>query len=160
MTSHDCFPISGGREGYAEVEEAFRAHGVTQSLYASEAPGYHEAPLLAHFRTIFERCPAVSEAPQLFLAALRALSVPSMWRWALLFTAQALSPCDEEAGKVCPMSVGKEIGSCLEDPSQHQLTDIDGNPIELEPGARLPGLLRISSFFPSMFIDFHSISSY
>ena len=36
------------------------------------------------------------------------------------------------------MSVGKEIGGCLQDPSQHQLTDIDGNPIELEPGVRLP----------------------
>ena len=43
LTSHDCFPISGGREGYAELEAAFRAHGVTRSLYASEAPGYHEA---------------------------------------------------------------------------------------------------------------------
>lgn len=62
----------------------------------------------------------------------------AMWRWALLFIAQALSPCDEEAGRVCPMSVGKEIGGCLQDPSQHQLTDIDGNPIELEPGVRLP----------------------
>merc|ERR550514_1506765 len=48
--------------------------------------------------------------------------------------ARALMPCDSEAGQVCPMSVGKEIGECLSDPSKHQLTDIDGNPRELEEG--------------------------
>merc|ERR1712151_716964 len=41
-------------------------------------------------------------------------------------------PCDSEAGQVCPMSSGKEVGLCLSDPSQHQLTDIDGNPRERE----------------------------
>ncbi|CAK9099368.1 Hypothetical protein SCF082_LOCUS46536 [Durusdinium trenchii] len=34
------------------------------------------------------------------------------------------------------MSIGKEIGECLQDPSKHQLTDIDGNPRELEPGEK------------------------
>merc|ERR1711879_230928 len=48
----------------------------------------------------------------------------------------ALSACDNEAGQVCPMSIGKEIGECLQDPSKHQLTDIDGNPRELEPGEK------------------------
>ncbi|CAJ1393673.1 unnamed protein product [Effrenium voratum] len=42
LTSHDCFPILGGREGFAEVEDAFRAHGDASKLYASEAPGFHE----------------------------------------------------------------------------------------------------------------------
>mmetsp|Transcript_18859 Transcript_18859/g.35355 ORF Transcript_18859/g.35355 Transcript_18859/m.35355 type:complete len:174 (+) Transcript_18859:65-586(+) len=58
------------------------------------------------------------------------------WLFALgaLLSAEALSPCDDEAGRVCPMSIGKEIGECLQDPSKHQLTDIDGNPRELEPG--------------------------
>eukprot|EP00927_Polykrikos_kofoidii_P063678 TRINITY_DN5854_c0_g1_i2.p1 TRINITY_DN5854_c0_g1~~TRINITY_DN5854_c0_g1_i2.p1 ORF type:complete len:182 (+),score=48.42 TRINITY_DN5854_c0_g1_i2:101-646(+) len=46
----------------------------------------------------------------------------------------ALSDCDNEAGQVCPFSVGKEVGECLQDPSKHTLTDIDGNPRELEPG--------------------------
>eukprot|EP00931_Biecheleriopsis_adriatica_P081895 TRINITY_DN55241_c0_g1_i1.p1 TRINITY_DN55241_c0_g1~~TRINITY_DN55241_c0_g1_i1.p1 ORF type:complete len:199 (+),score=75.23 TRINITY_DN55241_c0_g1_i1:69-599(+) len=50
--------------------------------------------------------------------------------------AEALSACDDEAGQVCPMSIGKEIGECLQDPSKHQLTDIDGNPRELEPGEK------------------------
>merc|ERR1719471_549505 len=45
-------------------------------------------------------------------------------------------PCDNEAGQVCPMSSGKDIGECLKDPSKHQLTDIDGNPRELEPGEK------------------------
>merc|ERR1719469_938852 len=44
--------------------------------------------------------------------------------------------CDNEAGQVCPFSVGKEAGQCLQDPSKHQLTDIDGNPRELEPGEK------------------------
>ncbi|CAJ1424706.1 unnamed protein product [Effrenium voratum] len=57
----------------------------------------------------------------------------SLWAFALL-RAEALSPCDNEAGQVCPMSLGKEIGECLQDPSKHQVTDIDGNPRELEPG--------------------------
>eukprot|EP00438_Fugacium_kawagutii_P005540 Skav234073 [mRNA] locus=scaffold2565:80139:83921:+ [translate_table: standard] len=61
-----------------------------------------------------------------------------MWRLGVLgacaLCVQALSPCDDEAGQVCPMSIGKEIGECLQDPSKHQLTDIDGNPRELEPG--------------------------
>merc|ERR1719183_1664742 len=48
----------------------------------------------------------------------------------------ALSPCDNEAGQVCPMSSGKEVGECLLDPSKHALTDIDGNPRELEPGEK------------------------
>merc|ERR1719488_181866 len=34
------------------------------------------------------------------------------------------------------MSMGKEIGECLQDPSKHQITDIDGNPRELEPGEK------------------------
>mmetsp|Transcript_23002 Transcript_23002/g.64313 ORF Transcript_23002/g.64313 Transcript_23002/m.64313 type:complete len:179 (+) Transcript_23002:93-629(+) len=42
--------------------------------------------------------------------------------------------CDNEAGQVCPSSMGKEIGDCLKDPSKHTLTDIDGNPRELEEG--------------------------
>jgi len=42
LTSHDCFPIAGGREGFAEVEAAFRAHGDARNLYASEAAGFHE----------------------------------------------------------------------------------------------------------------------
>ncbi|CAK9054950.1 unnamed protein product [Durusdinium trenchii] len=42
LTSHDCFPIAGGREGFAEVEAAFHAHGDATNLYASEAPGFHE----------------------------------------------------------------------------------------------------------------------
>eukprot|EP00929_Paragymnodinium_shiwhaense_P028542 TRINITY_DN16518_c0_g1_i1.p1 TRINITY_DN16518_c0_g1~~TRINITY_DN16518_c0_g1_i1.p1 ORF type:complete len:182 (-),score=56.44 TRINITY_DN16518_c0_g1_i1:103-648(-) len=46
--------------------------------------------------------------------------------------AHALSDCDNEAGQVCPMSAGKEIGECLQDPAKHQLTDIDGNPRERE----------------------------
>eukprot|EP00933_Yihiella_yeosuensis_P028129 TRINITY_DN2192_c0_g1_i2.p1 TRINITY_DN2192_c0_g1~~TRINITY_DN2192_c0_g1_i2.p1 ORF type:complete len:177 (-),score=49.48 TRINITY_DN2192_c0_g1_i2:162-692(-) len=44
--------------------------------------------------------------------------------------------CDNEAGQVCPSSMGKEIGICLQDPSKHQITDIDGNPRELEPGEK------------------------
>merc|ERR1719183_84706 len=48
----------------------------------------------------------------------------------------ALSPCDNEAGQVCPMASGKEVGECLSDPSKHSLTDIDGNPRELEPGEK------------------------
>lgn len=62
-----------------------------------------------------------------------------MWRLgvlALCASVQALSPCDDEAGQVCPMSIGKEIGECLQNPSKHQLTDIDGNPRELEPGEK------------------------
>merc|ERR1740121_751654 len=55
---------------------------------------------------------------------------------ALLRSARALSACDSEAGQVCPMSMGKEIGECLKDPSKHQITDIDGNPRELEPGEK------------------------
>eukprot|EP00928_Gymnodinium_smaydae_P080447 TRINITY_DN64136_c0_g1_i1.p2 TRINITY_DN64136_c0_g1~~TRINITY_DN64136_c0_g1_i1.p2 ORF type:complete len:209 (+),score=69.75 TRINITY_DN64136_c0_g1_i1:80-628(+) len=50
--------------------------------------------------------------------------------------ALALSACDNEAGQVCPMSIGKEIGECLQDPSKHQITDIDGNPRELEEGEK------------------------
>mmetsp|Transcript_58319 Transcript_58319/g.126058 ORF Transcript_58319/g.126058 Transcript_58319/m.126058 type:complete len:184 (+) Transcript_58319:60-611(+) len=46
----------------------------------------------------------------------------------------ALSPCDNEAGQVCPSSEGLAIGECLDDPSKHTLTDIDGNPRELEAG--------------------------
>lgn len=42
LTSHDCFPIAGGREGFAEVETAFYAHGDAHNLYASEAAGFHE----------------------------------------------------------------------------------------------------------------------
>merc|ERR550537_1226037 len=42
--------------------------------------------------------------------------------------------CDNEAGQVCPSSMGKEIGDCLKNPSKHTLTDIDGNPRELEEG--------------------------
>jgi hypothetical protein len=34
------------------------------------------------------------------------------------------------------MSAGKEIGECLEDSKKHVLTDIDGNPRELEPGEK------------------------
>jgi len=52
----------------------------------------------------------------------------------LCVIAGALSPCDSEAGQVCPMSLGKEVGECLTDPSKQVLTDIDGNPRELEPG--------------------------
>jgi len=54
--------------------------------------------------------------------------------------ALAQSACDSEAGLLCPTSVGKEIGDCLQDPAQHQLTDIDGNPRELEPGEKPPEL--------------------
>merc|ERR1711920_154155 len=53
---------------------------------------------------------------------------------ALLGQARGLSGCDNEAGQVCPASVGKEIGECLQDPTKHQLTDIDGNPRDREPG--------------------------
>ncbi|CAE7355481.1 HMCN1, partial [Symbiodinium necroappetens] len=42
LTSHDCFPILGGREGFEEVEKAFRAQGDPSGLCASEAPGYHQ----------------------------------------------------------------------------------------------------------------------
>mmetsp|Transcript_55597 Transcript_55597/g.132990 ORF Transcript_55597/g.132990 Transcript_55597/m.132990 type:complete len:176 (-) Transcript_55597:138-665(-) len=63
-----------------------------------------------------------------------------MGRWLLalcaVLSSEALSPCDDEAGRVCPMSIGKEIGECLLDPAKHQLTDIDGNPRELEPGEK------------------------
>merc|ERR1719502_1195387 len=55
---------------------------------------------------------------------------------AVWHNADALSACDSEAGQVCPMSIGKEIGECLQDPSKHQITDIDGNPRELEPGEK------------------------
>merc|ERR1719401_1509399 len=27
LTSHDCFPLAGGREGFDEATPAFRAHG-------------------------------------------------------------------------------------------------------------------------------------
>nr|ABV22301.1 unknown [Karlodinium veneficum] len=50
--------------------------------------------------------------------------------------AQSSPSCDNEAGQVYPMSVGKEVGVCLQDPSKHALTDIDGNPRELEPGEK------------------------
>merc|ERR1719343_1478624 len=53
-----------------------------------------------------------------------------------LFCGNALSSCDNEAGQVCPTHSGKEIGACLMDPKQHVLTDIDGNPRELEPGEK------------------------
>merc|ERR1712187_311583 len=55
---------------------------------------------------------------------------------AFLRSATALMACDNEAGQVCPMSIGKEVGECLQDPSKHQITDIDGNPRELEPGEK------------------------
>merc|ERR1712032_397833 len=47
-----------------------------------------------------------------------------------------MGSCDNEAGQVCPTSEGKEIGECLKDPTKHILTDIDGNPRELEPGEK------------------------
>ncbi|CAE8586808.1 unnamed protein product, partial [Polarella glacialis] len=50
--------------------------------------------------------------------------------------ANSLSPCDSEAGQVCPSSEGKEVGICLGDPSKHQITDIDGNPREREAGEK------------------------
>lgn len=53
-----------------------------------------------------------------------------------LIGASATSPCDNEAGQVCPMSSGKDVGVCLSDPSKHVLTDIDGNPRELEAGEK------------------------
>merc|ERR1719379_3374540 len=59
------------------------------------------------------------------------LALGAFWR-----SSDALSACDSEAGQVCPMSIGKEIGECLQDPSKHQITDIDGNPRELEPGEK------------------------
>eukprot|EP00931_Biecheleriopsis_adriatica_P086102 TRINITY_DN60828_c0_g1_i1.p1 TRINITY_DN60828_c0_g1~~TRINITY_DN60828_c0_g1_i1.p1 ORF type:complete len:834 (+),score=172.81 TRINITY_DN60828_c0_g1_i1:216-2504(+) len=42
LTSHDCFPFVGGREGFSEIENVFYAHGDPSALYASEAPGFHE----------------------------------------------------------------------------------------------------------------------
>jgi len=55
---------------------------------------------------------------------------------ACLFISVNAFPCDSEAGQVCPTSSGKEVGECLSDPSKHVLTDIDGNPRELEPGEK------------------------
>eukprot|EP00439_Symbiodinium_sp_Y106_P038900 s2066_g4.t1 len=130
LTSHDCFPILGGREGFEEVEKAFRARGDPSGLCASEAPGYHQTASLE-----------LSGVPVHCWAAF-GLSWPlsEMGRWLLalgaVLSSEALSPCDDEAGRVCPMSIGKDIGECLLDPSKHQLTDIDGNPRELEPGEK------------------------
>eukprot|EP00913_Durusdinium_trenchii_P021790 g20473.t1 len=139
LTSHDCFPIAGGREGFAEVEAAFHAHGDATNLYASEAPGFHEALPAAPLNICAWPCSSwLNSARSQF--AQRRSSRCQMWRrlalGALCLGVKALSPCDDEAGQVCPMSIGKEIGECLQDPSKHQLTDIDGNPRELEPGEK------------------------
>eukprot|EP00928_Gymnodinium_smaydae_P046329 TRINITY_DN3085_c1_g1_i1.p1 TRINITY_DN3085_c1_g1~~TRINITY_DN3085_c1_g1_i1.p1 ORF type:complete len:838 (-),score=203.33 TRINITY_DN3085_c1_g1_i1:68-2581(-) len=43
LTSHDCFPLSGGRQGFEEAGRTFQAHGRGgDGLYASEAFGHHE----------------------------------------------------------------------------------------------------------------------
>eukprot|EP00927_Polykrikos_kofoidii_P054896 TRINITY_DN49240_c0_g1_i1.p1 TRINITY_DN49240_c0_g1~~TRINITY_DN49240_c0_g1_i1.p1 ORF type:complete len:852 (+),score=98.40 TRINITY_DN49240_c0_g1_i1:652-3207(+) len=42
LTTHDCFPLSGGREGIMEASRAYAEYGALNKLYLSEAVGYHE----------------------------------------------------------------------------------------------------------------------
>eukprot|EP00933_Yihiella_yeosuensis_P028417 TRINITY_DN22232_c0_g1_i1.p1 TRINITY_DN22232_c0_g1~~TRINITY_DN22232_c0_g1_i1.p1 ORF type:complete len:827 (+),score=126.58 TRINITY_DN22232_c0_g1_i1:79-2559(+) len=43
LTSHDCFPIEGGRDAFIEVSKAFSAYGEEGlNLYMSESVGFHE----------------------------------------------------------------------------------------------------------------------
>ncbi|CAE8707971.1 unnamed protein product [Polarella glacialis] len=45
LTSHDCFPLEGGRQGFAEAAPFWEAYGPpgASQLYASEAAGFHQA---------------------------------------------------------------------------------------------------------------------
>merc|ERR1719215_1170096 len=46
MTAHDCFPLAGGRAGFAQASKSFAAHfqvpAAEMGLFGSEAIGYHE----------------------------------------------------------------------------------------------------------------------
>eukprot|EP00929_Paragymnodinium_shiwhaense_P050891 TRINITY_DN25621_c0_g1_i2.p1 TRINITY_DN25621_c0_g1~~TRINITY_DN25621_c0_g1_i2.p1 ORF type:complete len:558 (+),score=108.29 TRINITY_DN25621_c0_g1_i2:269-1942(+) len=42
LTSHDCFPLEGGRQGFMDVARSYAAHGKLDALYASESVGNHE----------------------------------------------------------------------------------------------------------------------